>query len=209
MKNAQNLLKFGPVDISNMPISILKSKINFMKYLPHFRSKLVPKLNMLKIYWNLAYLIFRICRFWFKCQKIFLKYLPPVKLKLIPKIKMPRIYWSFVTFDVSNIPFSILMSKIIFVKYGLPAKPKLFPRLKMLKFIEIWHIWYFKYTDFDFNVKNNFCQIFTTCYVQISPKIKNAQNLLKSGTLDISNILISISMSKKVFMKYLPAARRN
>ena len=50
MKNAQNLLKFGRVDISNMPISTLKSKINFMKYLPLARPKLAPKLNMLKIY---------------------------------------------------------------------------------------------------------------------------------------------------------------
>ena len=63
---------------------------------------------------------------------------------------------------------------------------------------------YFKYTDFDFSVKNDFHEIFTTCYVQISPKIKNAQSLLKFGTFDISSIPILILMSKISFIKYLP-----
>ena len=48
--------------------------------------------------------------------------------------------------------------------------------------------------------KNNY-ELFTTCWVQIGPKIKNAQNLLKFGTIDISNIPISISMSKTIFTK--------
>ena len=52
MKSTQNSLKFGLVDISNMPILILKSKINFMKYLPTIRPKLVPKLKMLKNLWT-------------------------------------------------------------------------------------------------------------------------------------------------------------
>ena len=34
MKNAQNLLKFGQIDISDMPISIFMSKMIFIKYLP-------------------------------------------------------------------------------------------------------------------------------------------------------------------------------
>ena len=42
---------------------------------------------------------------------------------------------------------------------------------------------------------------------QISPKIKNAQNVLKFSTFDISNILISILMSKVIFIKYLPPVR--
>ena len=29
--------------------------------------------------------------------------------------------------------------------------------------MDILRIWYFKYTDFDFNVKINFYQVFTTC----------------------------------------------
>ena len=36
-----------------------------------------------------------------------------------------------------------------------------------------------------YNVKNNFYEIFTTCYAQNGPKFKNAQNLLKFGTCDI------------------------
>ena len=41
MKNAQNLLKFGLIDISNMPISILMSKMIFIKYLAPVRPKFV------------------------------------------------------------------------------------------------------------------------------------------------------------------------
>ena len=106
-KNAQNLLKSILIDISNMPLLILKSKINFLKYL---LSKLAPKLKMLRIYWSLTCVIIQICRFRFKCQKNY--------------------------------------------------------------------------------------EIFTTCKAQISPKIDNALNLLKFGTHDILNILISIWMSK-------------
>ena len=45
-----------------MPISILMSKIIFMKYLPPAEPKL-PKLKMLRIQWNLGHLIFQIYRF--------------------------------------------------------------------------------------------------------------------------------------------------
>ena len=44
-------------------------------------------------------------------------------------------------------------------------------------------------------------------WAQIGPKIKNAQNLLKFGLTDISNVPISILMSKIIFMKYLPPVR--
>ena len=39
------MLKFGTFDISNPPISILMSKIIFMKYLPSVRPKRDPKLK--------------------------------------------------------------------------------------------------------------------------------------------------------------------
>ena len=45
-------------------------------------------------------------------------------------------------------------------------------------------------------------KIFTTCKAKISPKIENALNLLKFGAFDILNILISILMSKIIFIKY-------
>ena len=50
LKNAYNLFKFGTCDIWNIPISILMSKIVFIKYLPPVWPKLVPKLKILKIY---------------------------------------------------------------------------------------------------------------------------------------------------------------
>ena len=40
--------------------------------------------------------------------------------------------------------------------------------------------------------------------MQNGPKIKSSQNLLKLGTFGISNMPISISMSKMIFVKYLP-----
>ena len=47
-------------------------KNNFMKYLPPVRPKLVPKLKVFRIYWNLVHSIFQICQSWFWCQKLFL-----------------------------------------------------------------------------------------------------------------------------------------
>ena len=79
-----------------MPISILMSKIIFMKYLPPVRSKLVPKLKMLRIYWNLAHLIFKHVDLNLNVKNIFIKYLPPVRPKLVPKLKMLIIYWNLV-----------------------------------------------------------------------------------------------------------------
>ena len=43
-------LKFRTFDISNMSILILMSKNIFIEYLPPARSKLVPKLKVLRIY---------------------------------------------------------------------------------------------------------------------------------------------------------------
>ena len=52
-----------------------------------------------------------------------------------------------------------------------------------------------------------FYQIFTNCWVEIGLKMKNAQNLMKLGWIDISNMTISILMSKMIFIKYLPPLR--
>ena len=48
-----------------------------------------------------------------------------------------------------------------------------------------------------------FHEIFTTCEAQNGPKIKNAQNLLEFRICDISNIPISILMSKIIFIEYI------
>ena len=71
IKSDQNLLKFGTFGIWNLPILILMSKMVFDKYFPPVRPKLIPKLKMLRIYWNLTHLIFRISWSLFWCQKWF------------------------------------------------------------------------------------------------------------------------------------------
>ena len=126
---------------------------------------MVPKLKVLRIYWNLAQLIFRISRSRFWCQKLFLL----------------NVYHLF--------------------------GPNCSQNEKYSEFIETWHIRYFKYANLDFDVKNDFYKIFTICSAQIVPKIKSTQNLLKFGTFHISNIPISILMSKIIFIKYLPLVR--
>ena len=79
-------------------------KVIFIKYLSPVWHKLVPKLEALRIYWNLAQSIFQICQSWFCCQKIlfFIKYLPIARSQLIPKWKMLRIYW-----DLAKLIFPI------------------------------------------------------------------------------------------------------
>ena len=79
--------------------------------------------------------------------------------------------------------------------------------LKCSGFIQYWQIWYFEYPNFDSDVKDYSYQIFTACSAQIGSKIKITQNLLKFGTFNISNIPISILISKIIFMKYLPPVR--
>ena len=39
-----------------------------------------------------------------------------------------------------------------------------------------------------------------------SPETKSAQNLLKFGTFGISNMSLSILLSKRIFINYLPIA---
>ena len=93
------------------------------------------------------------------------------------------------------------------MKYFAPVRPKLVPKLKVLKIY--WNLahFVFRISDLDFNGKDKFYEIFTTCSAQISPKIKSTQNLLKYSTLDISNMPNWILMSNMIFMKYLPPVR--
>ena len=49
------------------------------------------------------------------------------------------------------------------MKYLPPVGPKLIPKLKSSEVIEIWRIRYFKYADFDYDVKKGFYEIFTNC----------------------------------------------
>ena len=97
------------------------------------------------------------------------------------------------------------MSKIIFMKYLPLVQPKLVPKLKMLGLY--WNLAHLRFYDFDFNAKNIFYEIFTTCLTQISPKIKNAQNLFKFGRFGILKTSISILLSKTIFIKFLTPVR--
>ena len=72
------------------------------------------------------------------------------------KTKSAQDLLKFGTFDISNMPISILMSKMIFIKSLQPVTPKLTPNWKCSGFTEIWHMWYFEYRDLDFDVKNYF-----------------------------------------------------
>ena len=64
---------------------------------------------------------------------IFMKYLPPVIYHHVPKIKNAQNLWKSGTSNISSMPISILMLKIIFKKYLPPDKPKLVPKLKMFR----------------------------------------------------------------------------
>ena len=137
IKTVQNLLKFGTCDILNIPISILMLKIIFIKFLPPVRPKLVPKLKVFRIYWNLAHSVFQICQSQFRCQKWFLLniyHLP----KLVTKLKMLRIYWNLphLIFRISRSRFwcqKLFLSNI----YQLLG-PNCSQNEKFSEFIEIW-----------------------------------------------------------------------
>ena len=126
IKNAQNLLKSGASDISSMPIYILMSKTIFKKYLRTVGPKLVPKLKVLTIYWNLAQLIFWTSwsRSW--CQKLFLLD-NTCWAQIGPKIESTQNLLKFGTIDISSVTIFILMSKIVFIKYLLPVRSKMVP----------------------------------------------------------------------------------
>ena len=155
IKSAQNLLEFGTTDVSNISISILMSKIVFIKYLPPVRPKLVPKLKMLRMYLYLGTFDILNSPISGLMQKIiFMKYLPPVWPKLVTKLKVLRIYW-----NLANLLFQICQSRFWYQKWFLwntylLLGPNSSQNKKCPRFIEIWHIWYLEYPNLNFDVKN-------------------------------------------------------
>ena len=91
-------------------------KIIFIKYLPPARSKLFPKLKVLRTYWNLVQLILWISRSRFWCQKLFLLN-TTCYAQIGPKIKSAQNLLKFGTFNISNMPIWMLVSKMVFMKY--------------------------------------------------------------------------------------------
>ena len=107
-----------------------------MKYLPPVRPKMVPKLKMLRIYWNFAYVIYPISQSRFSCQKLFLLN-TTCSAQNGPKIKSAQNLLKFGTFDISNLPIPILMSKMTLMKYLSPVRPKSSQNWICSEFIEI------------------------------------------------------------------------
>ena len=136
-----------------MPISILTSKIIFMKYLPPARSKLVPKMKILRIYRNLAHLIFKYPDLKFDVKVIFIKYLPPIRPTLVPKLRVLRIYWNLVH-SIFQICQSRFWCRKCFLSNIYQLLGSNWPQNeKHSEFIKIWTSWYFKYVDLNFDVK--------------------------------------------------------
>ena len=105
-------MKFGTCDISNIQISILMSKFIFIKYLPRVRPKLVPKLKVHRIYWNLEHSIFQICAISILISKMFFYKIFTNCYSLIgPKMINTQNLLRFGQVDISNMLTSILMSK--------------------------------------------------------------------------------------------------
>ena len=99
------------------------SKIIFMKYLSPVMPKFVPKLKVLRIYWNFSQLVFQTSRSQSWCQKLFLWDIT-CWAQIDPKIKNAQDLLKFGKIDISNIPISIFMQKIVFIKCLLPVSPK-------------------------------------------------------------------------------------
>ena len=80
-------MKFGTPNISGMPISILMSKIIFIKYLLPV-PKLLPKLKVLIIYLKFGTVDISNMPISILMPKIiFMKYLSIARPKLVPKLK--------------------------------------------------------------------------------------------------------------------------
>ena len=80
-------MKFGTSNISGMPISILMSKIIFIKYLLPV-PKLLPKLKVLIIYLKFGTVDISNMPISILMPKIiFMKYLSIARPKLVPKLK--------------------------------------------------------------------------------------------------------------------------
>ena len=82
-------MKFGKFDISNIPISILMSKIIFIKYLlPVLSVSTIENAQKLLKFGTVD--ISNMSVSILMSKMIFIKNLPPVRPKLVPKLKMRR-----------------------------------------------------------------------------------------------------------------------
>ena len=121
---------------------------------------MVPKLKMLRIYWNFAHLIFQISRFRFLCQRLFLLNIYHL---LGPNWSQNEKYSEFIKIwhIILNMSISILMSKMLFLSniYQL-LRPNWSQNKKCSEFINVWPSWYFKYAGLNFDMKIDTFDIF-------------------------------------------------
>ena len=106
-------------------------KINFFAISMFCRPKMVPKLKILRIYWNLEDVIFPISRSRFWCQKLFSLDTYHLWAKFVPKLSV-NFFLKFDTLDISNMLILILMLKMIFIKYLELVRPRLVPKSKIV-----------------------------------------------------------------------------
>ena len=170
------------------------SKIIFMKYLSFVRPEMIPKLKILRIYWNLAN-IFPVPRARFWCQK-FIKYLPRVWTKPVPKLKVLRIYSNLVysIFQICSSRFWCQKWFLLNIRPKHQAHllgPNWSQNYKCSGFIEIWHIWYFEYQDLDLDVENYYISnIYQLLGPNWSQNEKRSEFLTLKSKLGISNVYL-------------------
>ena len=134
---------------------------------------------MLRIYWNLAHLIFWISQSRFWCQSYFHQIFITCLAQIGPKIRSTQNLLKFGTINISNMQILILLSKIL---------PKMKNAQNLLRFGPI-------------NISNMLISILMSkwfllnIYHLLGPnwsKIKSVQKLFKSDTFNISIMLILI-----------------
>ena len=133
MKNAQNVLKFDQIAISNMLISSLMSEMIFIKYLPPVRPKLVQNKNAQNLLEFSLYWYFEYNDFYFKVKKKCCEIFVVCLAQISSKNKNTQNLLKIGLLNISNMPISILNSKKKKIRYLPPATPKLVSKLKIIK----------------------------------------------------------------------------
>ena len=134
MSRYRSLLAYNQLLVAH-----IMSKIFFMKYLPAVRPKMVPKLKMLRIYWNLEYLIFDTCDILNIQISILMSKLVLLNTYYLldPKWSQNKNCSGFIElwcvwyFEYPDLNFDV--KKFFFIKYLPSAWPKLISKWKMLR----------------------------------------------------------------------------
>ena len=130
---------------------------------------------------------------------------------------MLKIYWNsaHLIFRISQPQFwsQKLISSNTYHFFG----PNWAQNEKCSEFIEIWYIRYFKYANLNSEVKNGFCEIFTSCQAKIAPRSKFLWNvclifqswLRDKNLIKIFQIKISVNNYYMLCQKWSPSLNSN